>query len=199
MSVRRIGAALAIAACAVVLAACGSMPAGAAATLGNDRITEAELNALVQEVLAAQGQAPDTSDPAVVSTTLGRMVTTRLVDELAAREGIVITQGLIDETRLQYEAQAGGEDAFNQAVAQQGLAPSQIDDLIQLNLQAQELGIALLPQGSAEQQGQAVFAAVGALSNELGVEVSPRYGTWDANSASIGPALDDVATLPTAG
>ncbi len=43
------------------------------------------------------------------------------------------------------------------------MAPSQIESIVKLNIQAQALGIALAPNGSAEEQGQAVVEAVVAL------------------------------------
>ena len=175
------------------------MPAGAAATYGDGRISEADLNAQVREVLAAQGKPLDTSDPGVAAGVLRRMLTEDLVDMLAASVGVTINQGSIDGMKAQYISQAGSEEAFNASLAQQGVAPSQIDDAIKLNLQAQALGMALDPSGTPETQGQAVFSAVGGLSDELGVEISPRYGSWDPMTVSIGPAIDDVATLPSAG
>ena len=79
------------------------------------------------------------------------------------------------------------------------VAPSQLESIIRLQLQAQDLGIALNPSGSAEEQGRAVFEAAGALSEELQTTVSPRYGTWDPATLALGPTPDDLSAPPALG
>jgi hypothetical protein len=130
---------------------------------------------------------------------LSRLITIELVDRLAAREGVVVTQGQIDEQLANYEGQAGDQAAVEKLFIEQGVAPSQIESIVKLNTQAQELGIVLAPNGSAEEQRQAVVDAVIALSVELDTTVSPRFGTWDAATISVGPTPDDLSAPPAVG
>ena len=190
-------AAVAIAAAAIVLTGCANQEAGSAATLGDTRITEDALSTEVQELLAAMGQPVTATDEVLPPKMLGRMITVVLVDELAARNDVVVTQGQIDEQLANYEGQAGDRAAVESLFVEQGVAPSQIESIVRLNLQAQALGIALDPSGSAEEQGQAVADAVIALSTELDTTVSPRYGTWDPATLSIGPLPNDLSTPPS--
>ncbi|MBK9739644.1 MAG: SurA N-terminal domain-containing protein [Actinobacteria bacterium] len=180
----------------LLVTGCGTQQAGSAAILGDSRITEQQLNTQVREVLLAQRKPADAADQVLTSKTLGRMITTELANTLAEQNGVVVTQGEIDEQLVQYDAQLGDRAAVLQAFAEQDIAPSQIESVVRLNLQAQALGIKLDPQGSAESQGQAVFDAVNALSDDLEVTASPRFGTWDSTSLSIGPALDDLSAPP---
>ena len=196
---RLILVAASVAAAAILLSACGSQQAGAAATLGDTRISEQTLSAEVQAVLAAKGQPTTSVDESLPPELLRRLILIELVDELAAREGVVVTQGQIDEQLANYEAQAGDRAALENLFIEQGVAPSQIEAFVKLNIQAQQLGIALAPSGSAEEQGQAVSDAVIAISEELDTTVSPRYGTWDAAAISVGPAPDDLSTPPAVG
>ena len=78
-----VGAALIVAA---ALSGCGSTSPGAAAVVGDDRISERELNAQVEQVLRAQGRPVDSASEALVVTTLDRMITTSLVEQFAAQE-----------------------------------------------------------------------------------------------------------------
>lgn len=194
---------LALAACAAAaiaaLAGCASAPGGAAATFSNGRIAQSELTSAVQEIQSAKGQPANAGDPILTPTVLGRMITAEVVDQLAAREGIVVTQGQIDEQYAGYVGQLGSEAAVRDTFIQRDVAPSQIESIIRLNLQAQALGIKLDPSGSAEQQGAAVFQAVADLSQELQTTVSPRYGTWNGPQLSVGPLPDDLSAPPTAG
>jgi hypothetical protein len=193
----RLVLATALATAVLVLSGCSSaQQAGSAATIGDTRISESHLGAQVQEVLVAQGQSPTATNDSLTSQTLARLVTVELVDKLAAEKGVVVTQGQIDEQLAAYEAQAGDRKAVESQFVASGVAPSQIESVVRLNLQAQALGVALDPKGSAEEQGQAVFDAVVAIGNELGTDVSPRYGTWDPNTLQLGPTPDDLSSPP---
>jgi hypothetical protein len=192
-------AAAAFAATALLLSGCADQQAGSAATLGGDRVSEQSLTAQVEEVLAAKGQPVTSADQSLVQQTLGRMITIRLLDLLAVREGVDVTQGMIDEQLANYDAQVGGREAVEEVFVQENVAPSQIEGIIRLQIQAQELGIALNPSGGAEEQGRAVFEAAGALSQELDTTVSPRYGTWDPATLSLGPTPNDLSTPPALG
>lgn len=196
---RLILVAASVAAAAALLSACGSQQAGAAATLGDTRISERTLSSEVQAVLAAKGQPTTSVDEALPPEILSRLITVALVDELASREGVVVTRGQIDEQLANYEAQAGDRAAVEKLFIEQGVAPSQIESIVKLNIQAQELGIRIAPEGSAEEQGQAVVDAVVALSEELDTTVSPRFGTWDAATISVGPTPNDLSTPPSLG
>jgi hypothetical protein len=116
------------------------------------------------------------------------------VQQLADREGVVIGQGEIDVIRLQYVAQAGGQAELDTLLLQQGVLAEDVDDIIKLNLQVSKIGEKLVPGVEAEVQGGAVFVAASELSVELGTEVAPRFGTWDAENLSIGPVANNVSS-----
>lgn len=181
----------------VILTGCANQEAGSAATFSNGRIAESDLNSAVAAVLEAKGQATSTPDLILVQQTLGRMITQRLVSELAAQEGIEITQGQLDEIRVSYEEQVGSPEALEQAFLQENVAPSQLEAVLRLQLEAQELGYVFNPRGSAEEQGVAVFEQVSALSEELETTVSPRFGSWDPTTLSLGPAPSDLSAPPS--
>lgn len=187
----------ALAVAALVLTACGNVQAGTAASVGDTQISEQALGAQVQEILTAKGQPVTSADEALTSQTLGRMITLEVVDRLAEREGVEVTQGQIDEQLAAAMAQTGDRAALEQVYVEQSIAPSQIEAFVTLNIQAQQLGISLNPTGSAEEQGQAVFDAAVALSEELDTTVSPRFGTWNASQLALGPVPDDLSTPPS--
>jgi hypothetical protein len=178
---------------ALSLTGCGANQAGAAALLGDERISESELNEQVQALLTAQGLPAQDSSAELITQALDRLITTNLVNQLAEREGVAIDQGEVDAIRLQYLAQAGGEAELENLLLQQGVLPNQIDSVITLNLQVTKLGQELAPDQEPDVQGGAVFVAVSELSVELDTEVAPRFGTWDAENLTIGPVTNSVS------
>jgi hypothetical protein len=180
----------------LLISGCSAPQAGAAATIGDSRISEQQLTTQVQAVLAAQRQPVDTPSQALTSKTLGRMITLDLVQRLAVQNGIVISQGDIDQELAAYDQQVGGRDGVIKAFAEQDVAPSQIESLVRMNLEAQALGVKLDPKGTADSQGKAVFSAINVLSDEIGVTSSPRFGAWDALALSVGPSPNDLSMPP---
>lgn len=199
ISARRLVVAAAAATAVLALSACSDQTAGSAATIGDTRISDRTLTSEVEAVLVAKGQPVTSPDQNLVQQTLGRLITLELVDRLAVDQGIEVTQGQIDEQLANYAAQVGGVEAVEERFAQENVAPSQLEGILRLQIQAQELGIALNPSGSAEEQGTAVFDAASLLSEELGTEVSPRYGSWDPATLSVGAVPTDLSTPPALG
>ena len=175
----------------LLLAGCSS--AGAAAVVGPVAISDQELDTQVQAVLEAQGREPNSLDPNLSREILNRLVLTSLVDQLAEREGVSVDQGTIDRTLIDFDSQVGGRDQLEDLYLQQGVAPSQIEDIIRLNALAMALGPALDPTGTPEAQSQALVQEVTNLSLELGTSVAPRFGTWEPMMLNIGPVIDDLS------
>lgn len=178
---------------AVVTSGCGSAVPGAAAVVGDERISERELGERVEQVLRAQGRPVDSASEALVVTTLDRMITTSLVEQFASREGVEVTQGELDAVVANYAEGSGGREAFEELLLQEDLAAEGIDDLFRVNILAQKLGMELDPAGSPEAQTLAVLNAVSAFSADIGTRVSPRYGTWDPSELTIGAVPDDLS------
>lgn len=175
------------------LSGCSTPTAGAAAVVGDQRISESSLNSEVEAVLALQGLPSTDSSNELITTTLDQMITVILVDELASRERVEVNQGEIDDLRLQYTAQAGGQEAFEDQIGQQGVAIEDVDSIIRVNIQVSKLGDILSPDTAPDVKSAVVFVAISELSNELGTEVSPRFGTWDPESLTVGPTANSLS------
>lgn len=197
MDSRRIAALAGTAVAGLLLAGCSSATPGAAAVVGDDRISERELTEQVEQVLRAQGRPVDSASEALVATTLDRMITTSLVEQFAEDQGVEVTQGELDATLANYAEASGGQEALEQTLLQQDLAPDDIPEIIRVNILAQKIGFSLDPNGTPESQSAAIFNAVTEFSQEQGTEVSPRYGVWDPVGLAVGPAPDDLSTPAT--
>jgi hypothetical protein len=181
----------AIAAAAPVLTACGNdAHPGAAAVVGGQRITVAQLETRVNEVRQAQRAAvPDDAqyEQAIAKTgTLSRdvlhnMVLDRVLHRAAQDAGVSVTRKEIQQMRTGLEQQAGGSKALQTAWLQQyGIAPQRLDENLHLQLEAQKLATRL----GTDTGKPAFWNALSEASKELHVDLNPRYGTWDVQKSS---------------
>ncbi|MEU3523879.1 SurA N-terminal domain-containing protein [Streptomyces sp. NPDC038707] len=181
----------AIAAAAPLLTACGSEAhPGAAAVVGGQRITVAQLENRVAEVRRAQRAAvPDetqyqqvvSSTSSLTRDTLHNMVLDRVLHRAARDEGITVTRAEIQRMRAGLEQQTGGGKGLETAWLQKyGIAPARLDDNLRLQLEAQKLAAKLGTDTSRPEFWQALSKA----STNLHVDLNPRYGTWDVQKSS---------------
>jgi foldase protein PrsA len=114
-----------VAGLALVLAGCGNGPvrSGAAATVGNIRISTADLAGLVSRGLKdPQAQQQNADKAKFQRDTLGRLIRHRILTEVARIEHVTATPGQVDAKIAQFEQQAGGHQQLIQQAAQGGIA-----------------------------------------------------------------------------
>ncbi|MGW2746180.1 SurA N-terminal domain-containing protein [Streptomyces sp. NPDC001450] len=181
----------AIAAAAPLLAACGNdAHPGAAAVVGGQRITVAQLENRVSEVRKAQRAAvPDetqyqqvlASTSSLTRDTLHNMVLDRVLHRAAQDEGITVSRKEVLQMRTGLEQQAGGAKGLETAWLQKyGIAPERLDDNLRLQLEAQKLAAKL----GTDTTQPAFWKALSKASGELRVDLNPRYGSWDVQKSS---------------
>ncbi|MFF7974140.1 SurA N-terminal domain-containing protein [Streptomyces sp. NPDC007905] len=181
----------AIAAAAPLLTACGNEAhPGAAAVVGGQRITVAQLERRVNEVREAQRAAvPDqtqyqqvlASTGSLTRDTLHNMVLDQVLHRAAQDEGITVTRKEVLQMRTGLEQQAGGAKGLQTAWLQKyGIAPKRLDDNLRLQLEAQKLASKL----GTETTQPAFWRALSQASGELRIDLNPRYGSWDVQKSS---------------
>ncbi|MFF8574636.1 SurA N-terminal domain-containing protein [Streptomyces sp. CA-100214] len=181
----------AIAAAAPLLTACGNdAHPGAAAVVGDQRITVSQLENRVDEVRAAQRAAvpDDTQYQQVLAQTgtltrdtLHGMVLDQVLHRAAQDAGVTVTRKEVQAMRAGLEEQAGGPKQLETAWLQQyGVAPERLDDNLRLQLEAQKLAGSLGTDTSRPEFWQALSKA----SAKLDVDLNPRYGAWDVRKSS---------------
>jgi regulator of replication initiation timing len=181
----------AIAAAAPLLTACGNdARPGAAAIVGGQRITVAQLEERVGEVRAAQRAAVQNEaqyQQAIAQTgtltrdTLHGMVLDRVLHRAARDAGVSVTRKEVQQMRTSLEQQAGGAEALQAAWLQRyGIAPERLDENLRLQLEAQKLAERL----GTDTSRPAFWKALSEASKEMNVDLNPRYGTWDVQKSS---------------
>ncbi|MEW2620635.1 SurA N-terminal domain-containing protein [Streptomyces sp. NPDC048106] len=181
----------AIAAAAPLLTACGhDAHPGAAAVVGGQRITVAQLQNRVDEIRDAQRAAvPDQGQyqqvlaetSSLTRDTLHNMVLDRVIHRAAQDEGVSVTRKDVQQLRAGLEQQAGGAKGLQTAWLQKyGIAPAHLDDNLRLQLEAQKLAARL----GTDTTQPAFWKSLSQASQELRIDVNPRYGTWDVQKSS---------------
>jgi hypothetical protein len=196
-------------ACAL-LAACSPVKAGAAAIVGNQRITVTSLDDQVSNLQAASKSVSGVNlsaaqQPAAVLTWLIRF---SIMDQLAADNGIAVTQAQVQSglSNIQSEAaQDASQEGFSSAQALflgNGLSPQMLPALGRWV--AQETEYQIKANGGKEPTTTAESNAVTAKYNKaecqaaksLSIQVSPQYGRIDYSTYTV-VASPNVLSAPT--
>ena len=173
----------------LLLAGCSNVDA--ALTLGDTKVTTAELQANVDSLLAERAKV-DTTQMQLDSgeTLLRNQLNFKLLiagfAEIASELDIQITSSEIAGRRAEIIEQVGGEELLPNALVSASIAPEDLDGYLRAILTTQKLGQALAQNGVAEADVQArIQELFVAKVNELKVKVSPRYGKWDPTMGTI--------------
>jgi peptidyl-prolyl cis-trans isomerase SurA len=206
----------------IALAACGPIQMGAAAIVGGQRITTATLTTQVSDLnrtYHASGGKVQLGFPAsqMPQQVLAWLIRFRIGDELASREGIIVTPGDIQRAIAAITAQArqssSGTSLTDLAVAN-GLPPDLINSGLGrfeaiTNALVARLSGGSSPSSTAAQQAvdQEVSHAQCLAAKSLDIKINPQFGRFDysqlgivasANTLSApGPAASPSAS-PTA-
>ncbi|WP_149828707.1 SurA N-terminal domain-containing protein [Streptomyces tailanensis] len=180
----------AITAAAPFLSACGSdAHPGAAAVVGGERITVSQLENRVNDVRAAlrAASADEAQYERVVAqtgtltrNTLNGMVLEKVLDQALEDAGVKVTRKEVQEYRSDLvEDEEGGAPALELTWLQQyHVAPEHLDESLRSDLEVQRLATALGVDANTPDGSTVFWQAMAKASEELGVDLNPRYGTW---------------------
>jgi SurA-like N-terminal domain len=168
----------------VALTACGPIHAGAAAIVGDDRITSARLDADVREFENYLSSHKLGTKDLQLSGTVPQVILQQLMfqeqtDRYARSKGITVTAGEVDAVLAQVAQGQGGMKQLEQVAVQSGITPARLRDaikaLVQRNKLLQQMGA---PQDQAGQQAAATKLAQ-EMDAAIPLRASPRYGQFD--------------------
>jgi parvulin-like peptidyl-prolyl isomerase len=159
---------------AVSLAACNTEQIGAAAVVGDTRITVAELQEQVSELAdSLPDSAGAIGDQSTAQhTILERMIQSMLLAAVAADEGVEVSEAEIDALIDEQVTSQAPDGDIGPLLAQNNLTETSLRPFVRDQLTATKLIDEL---GGQEELVQVLTEKAG----EIGVTVSPRYGTWN--------------------
>ena len=173
-----------------------------ALTVGDTKITTAELQANV-DILLAERTKVDTSQMQLENgeTLLRNQLNFQLLlagfAEIAKELSIQVTSSEIAGRRAQIVEQVGGAEALPTALVSASITPGDLDGYLRAVVTTEKLGQALVQTGVAEAEVQTrVQELLINKLNQLKIKVNPRYGKWDVTTGQIVAAdpAGDVVT-----
>jgi hypothetical protein len=189
-----------IAATALLLTGCSQV--GAAATVGDTKITQATVQGSVDSILSERGKVDTSQMQLETGESLNRSqlrfhLLSKLLRSLGDELKIKVTKAEIDTRRASILEQVGGTTGLPAALVSAGIAPADLDTYIEAISFSDKISQALVAAGVAEDQvGQEIQKLVVAKAKELGVTINPRYGKWNAETADI-QAADAASSAVT--
>ena len=186
-----------------VLTGCSDSPklAGSAVVV-NGKVIPASAVADRVDRVRAQIQVTDptliTEVPSLIQINqraVDHFVLISLLEEVVAREGIKITELDVTAYRDEVFAQYAKETIEAQLASQNSVPADDVDGFMYEILVQRALMEKLAPGADSQTQFLAMTEYLTSLSQELGVELNPRFGTWDPSNLISTPG-DATLAVP---
>jgi hypothetical protein len=176
---------------ALTLTACGQVDT--AASFGDTKITQAQAQSIVDEILAEREKTDTTqmqleSGNALNRSQLRFTIITSVFDEIAKELKIKVSSTEIENTRTGILEQIGGEEQLQMNLVAAQIAPSNFERYMRATVLSNKLAGALGMAGVAEADIQSkISELVQKKAKQMKVSVNPRYGRWDEATAELLP------------
>jgi hypothetical protein len=204
--------AVAVLAAAVAVSACGPVQMGAAAIVGNQRISAATLTAQAANLSAAyqrdKGKV-QIAYPAsqIPQQALSWLVRFRIREAMAARDGITVTPGGAQRALAVLTAQIrqGGLASLAVAAVASGLPPDMIGELGRYqaigNVLVSRLDGGKAPTTTAAQQALSaqLIKSQCLTSKALDIKINPQFGMLDYRQLAVIPAKPTLSAAQPGG
>jgi 2C-methyl-D-erythritol 2,4-cyclodiphosphate synthase len=176
---------------ALTLTACGQVDT--AASFGDTKITQAQAQAVIDEILAERDKTDITQMQLETGNALNRSqlrftIITSVFDEIAKELKIKVSSTEIENTRTGILEQIGGEEQLQMNLVAAQIAPSNFERYMRATVLSNKLAGALGMAGVAEADVQSkISELVQKKAKEMKVSVNPRYGRWDEATTELVP------------
>jgi hypothetical protein len=193
---------LALVAVAATFVLTGCSQVGAAATVGDIKITQATVQGSIDSILAERAKVDTTQMQLEKGEALNRSqlrfhLLSTLLREVGKELKLSVSKAEIDTRRASILNQVGGEASLPTALVNAGIAPQDLDIYIEAISYSDKISQKLKADGVTEDQlGSELQKLVVAKAKEIGVNVNPRYGKWDATIADV-VATDSASSAVT--
>ncbi|WP_399089934.1 SurA N-terminal domain-containing protein [Streptomyces sp. BBFR2] len=187
-----------------LLTACGSdAHPGAAAIVDGKRITVAQLQAKVKDVRQAQSRSPQggqlISNTGQLSlATLNGMIFQRVLERSADRAGVTVTRADVQRWRTTAEKELGGPERLKAVwLQQQSVAPDEVDATVRNQLLLDGLAKKIGADRTSPEGQRRLVDNLARTSRAMGVDVNPRFGSWNDRRVILGATKDPWLTPAT--
>lgn len=173
----------------LALTGCGRMDS--AATIGDVTVTQAQAQAVVDQILEERTKVDTTGMQLSTGEELNRgelrfTIITVLFEKIAKELKIEVTPTEIDQRKSDLISQVGGESELLRNLVGANIASSNFEKYVKAILTSEKISQALKDSGVAEDEVSGrIGQLVTAKAKQLKVTVNPRYGVWDLEQGDI--------------
>jgi hypothetical protein len=179
----------AVAASALVLTGCSSMTA--AAKIGSTEVSNTKVENSVSTILSertkvsTQGMSSLLTGAELQRSQLRFFVLSQLLDDVATKHKVSISDADITSQRTAIYSQIGGVANLPAALVNAGIASTDFDRYLRTILITEKLTALAKAANVPNTNGQAIQALVVEQAKAEGVTINPKYGSWDATTADV--------------
>lgn len=171
------------------LTACGRMDS--AATIGDVTVTQAQAQAVVDQILNERTKVDTTGMQLSTGEDLNRgelrfTIITILFEKIAKELKLEVTPTEIEQRKAELISQVGGETELLRNLVGANIASSNFEKYVRAILTSEKISQALQDSGVKKDEVSArIGQLVTAKAKQLKVTVNPRYGMWDLEQGDI--------------
>ena len=145
-------------------------------------VTQSQVNDELTSFLVETKQDPGSPPAGLATAITQRLVTADLLQARAGQLGVEVTQTQVDAGRAAYVEQFGSEEGLTEAAQGSGIPAGSVNAFIHTNLLFDAIGAKLTGKTDTATIRLAAAQDLSTFSDEIGLAVAPRYGTWSAQA-----------------
>jgi hypothetical protein len=186
--VKKILAVLTIAS-ALLLTGCSQT--NQAATIGDFKISQTELQSSIDAVMAERTKVDSSQMQLESGEALNRgqlrfKILMHTFDEIAKELKIEVTSSQIGAKKASIIQSVGGEAELPKNLVNAAIALQDFDTYVRAIVISEQISAALAQAGVAEEEiSNKVGELLSAKAKTLGVKINPRYGSWDNEAGDV--------------
>jgi hypothetical protein len=169
----------------------GCSQSNEAATVGDFKITQTELQSSIDAVMAERSKVDTSQMQLETGDELNRgqlrfKILMLTFDEIAKELDLEITSSQVVNRKQQISQSLGGDAELPKNLVNAGIALQDFDTYVRAVLISERITSALAQSGVAEADvANQLSKLLSAKAKELGVKVNPRYGFWDTEAGDV--------------
>ena len=169
----------------------GCSQSNEAATVGDFKITQTELQSSIDAVLAERSKVDTSQMQLETGDELNRgqlrfKILMHTFDEIAKELDLEITTSQVVSRKQQISQSLGGESELPKNLVNAAIALQDFDTYVRAILISERITSALAQSGVPEAEVPTQLGKLlSAKAKELGVKINPRYGFWDVEAGDV--------------
>ena len=169
----------------------GCSQSNEAATVGDFKITQTELQSSIDAVMAERKKVDTSQMQLETGDELNRgqlrfKILMHTFDEIAKELKIEVTSSNVEAKKATITESVGGKTELPKNLVNAAIAQADFDTYVRAIVISEQITSALAASGVAEEEiATKLGQLLSAKAKELGVKINPRYGFWDVEAGDV--------------